>query len=79
VREAEETVRKAREELHKDGSTDDEIAADALLACILLGQGRAAEAQKKNGRGARFAGEEPGLFHPAICLDRVGPGTGGVG
>jgi eukaryotic-like serine/threonine-protein kinase len=49
AQDAEETTRKAREEFRKDGSADDEIAADALLASILLAESRAADAEKEIG------------------------------
>jgi eukaryotic-like serine/threonine-protein kinase len=44
---AESSVRDAKEEFKKEGIADDEILADALLARILLAQGKFADAQKE--------------------------------
>jgi len=44
---AESSLRDAREEFRKEGAGDDEILANALLARILLAQGKLADAQKE--------------------------------
>jgi serine/threonine protein kinase/tetratricopeptide (TPR) repeat protein len=44
---AESSLRDAREEFRKEGIGDDEILANALLARILLAQGKLADAQKE--------------------------------
>ena len=45
--EAASTLTQVREEFHKEGSADDEILADTLLARIYLSQGKIIDAQKE--------------------------------
>jgi len=45
--EAESLARQAHEEFHQEGSTDDEILADMLLARVLLASGKSADAQQE--------------------------------
>jgi serine/threonine protein kinase/tetratricopeptide (TPR) repeat protein len=48
VREAETSLRQAREEFRKEGLADDEILADGLLARALLMEGKAADAERES-------------------------------